>query len=183
MNRGKSALGEHTCHVKPSCSFSALLCGRRHKLWANVCLLCPWLNFAPTIHASHVPSVSQDWSGLPGIQTFLVSDRSDHWNCPGYCLQDVGPISEVISSPLSSLITFSIGSAMQQGSRFNCHFAIPFLKGEISGTFSFTFISRCHSYTRNAIAMVLICVYIMQLWSLGKAFLCLASGWQFGQLF
>lgn len=183
MRRGNLALGEHSCHVKPSCSFSALICGRRHKLWVNKCLLCSRLNFVPTVCTSHGPSVSQDRSGLPGIQTFSVSDRSDHWNYPGYCLQDIGPVPEVINSPPSDLITFSVGSAMQQGNRFNCRFAIPFLKGEILGTFSFAFVNRCHSYTMNAMAMVLICVYILQQWPLGKAFLCLASGWQFGQPF
>ena len=128
-------------------------------------------------------TVSQDWSGLPGIQIFSVGDRPDHWNYPGYSLQDVGPVPEVITSPFSDLIKFPIGSAMQQGSKFNCHFAISFLSGGISGTFSSVFASRCHSYTMNAMAMVLTSVYILQLWSLGRAFSCLASGWQFGQPF
>lgn len=85
-----------------------------------------------------------------------MGDRSDQWNYPGYCLQDVGPVPEVTTSLLSDSITFSLVLATQQGSIFNCCFAIPFLKAEVLGAFLFSLASRHNNYTVVGVAMVLV---------------------------
>lgn len=124
MEKGKQHQRNTVAIYGSSCRFS-----RRWKktqsVGTNRCLLCPWLNLAPTVNISCALCMSQYWCDLFGMQIFSLSDRWDHWSYPG-CLQDARSIPEVITCHSSDLITFPVGSALPQGNTFNCHFALLF---------------------------------------------------------